>query len=45
MTRGRWVAFAVGLAAMAVLVPYGSVLWTAVAYVEERIEHTSQDPE
>ena len=36
MTRGKWVALAVGIAAIAVLVPYGPALWRAVAYVEER---------
>ena len=32
MTRGKWVALAVGLAVVAVLVPYGPALWRAVAY-------------
>ena len=36
MTRGKWVALAVGLAVIAVLIPYGPALWWAVAYVEER---------
>ncbi len=32
MTRGKWVALVVGLAAVAVAVPYGPALWMAVAY-------------
>jgi len=32
MTRGKWVALAVVVAVIAVLVPYGPVLWRAVAY-------------
>ena len=39
MTRGKWVALAVGLAALAVLLPYGPALWMAAAYVEERKEN------
>ena len=36
MTRGKWVALAVGLAAIAVLVLYGPALWRAVAYDQGR---------
>ena len=36
MTRGKWVALAVGVAVIAVLVHYGPALWRAVAYVESR---------
>ena len=39
MTRGKWVALAVGLAAIAVLVPYGPALWRAVKYADERVEY------
>ncbi len=38
MTRGKWVALAVGLAVLAVLVPYGPAVWRAVAYAPERLE-------
>ena len=38
MTRGKWVALAVGLAVIAVLVPYGPALWMEWAYEEERAE-------
>ena len=36
MTRGKWVALAVGLAVVAVLVSYGPAVWRTVAYVEEQ---------
>ena len=42
MTRGKWVALAVGLAVIVVLIPYGPALWRAVAYVEERMENSSK---
>ena len=38
MTRGKWVAMAVGVAVIAVLVPYGPELWMAVAYTGAREE-------
>ena len=36
MTRGKWVALAVGLAVVAVLVVNGPALWRSVAYVKEQ---------
>ncbi len=38
MTRAKWVALAVGLVVMAVLVTNGPALWRAVGYEEERRE-------
>ena len=38
MTRGKWVALAVGMTALGFLVPYGPGLWRSVAYVETRLE-------
>ena len=43
MTRGKWVALAVVLAVLAVLVPYGPVLWRAVAYDRQEAEGLLQD--
>ena len=37
MTRGKWVALAAGIAAVAVLVLNGPAVWRAVAYEEERV--------
>ena len=41
MTRGKWVALAVGLAVIAVLVAYGPALWRAVVFEESRVYGTS----
>ena len=38
MTRGKWAALAVGIAVIAILVPFFPALWRGVAYVEERID-------
>ena len=38
MTRGKWVALAVGLAVIAVLALNGPAVWRVVAYIEERQE-------
>ena len=36
MTRGKWVALAVLLAVIALIIPNGPAVWRVVAYVEER---------
>ncbi len=36
MTRGKWVALVVGVAAITVVVPYGPAVWMAVAYALAR---------
>ena len=41
MTRGKWVALAVGVAVMALLVPYGPAMWRVVTYEDRRIEDLS----
>ena len=43
MTRGKWVALAVGLAVIAVLVPYGPAVWRAVAYERHTMFGRPQD--
>ena len=45
MTRGKWVALAVGLAVIAVLVHYGPAMWRAVRYQKVRVWGVQVDPD